>query len=172
MHVTRAPAQNSGLDAPCIPNTFLINIGDQFARWTSTSRLSNSPLSALTPCRRHLRVHGAPRPACDDQRPVLDPILLRVRPRRAAHPARDVRHARPASTVRGRHCRGVCPQPAVRDVHRWRQTGHSGGIASEMHNAYNIYDSGARAGRGLLPLTSHLGEAHARPPARPLRWIL
>ena len=25
----------TGLDAPCIPDTFVINVGDQFARWTS-----------------------------------------------------------------------------------------------------------------------------------------
>jgi isopenicillin N synthase-like dioxygenase len=25
----------TGIDAPCIENAFVINIGDQFARWTS-----------------------------------------------------------------------------------------------------------------------------------------
>jgi len=32
---TDAQADQSGIDASYIPNTFVINIGDQFARWTS-----------------------------------------------------------------------------------------------------------------------------------------
>lgn len=48
-------ANRSGewIDAPCIPNTFVINIGDQFARWTSEYNIGgDADVQTISSCRR------------------------------------------------------------------------------------------------------------------------
>lgn len=80
------------IDAQCIPNTFVINIGDQLMRWTSAYAKARL---LLTP-RRHLCVDPTPRTPHCRCGSVLDPLLLRLRSRRRHGPDPDVRLGRPA----------------------------------------------------------------------------
>jgi len=68
-------ADRAGIDASYIPDTFVINIGDQFARWTSMSTLI--PTEELT-IRRYLHLNYPSSPAYPI-RPIFNSILLWVR---------------------------------------------------------------------------------------------